>query len=83
MQPFEENELIKSIVHIAIENRGIGLSGSSYIDPTKHCFSCMHTVCSRETIFCSKCVFHPYKHLAEKTNLAQVNQVLSRFRTKR
>lgn len=83
MQHFAENELIKSIVHIAAENIGSGASSSVYINPTQHCRVCWNTVSTDETMFCSKCVFAPYKHQTEKTNLAQVNQVLSRLRGKR
>ena len=83
MQHFAENELIKSIVHIATENIGTGYSGSVYINPTQHCRVCWITITTDETIFCSECVFTPYKHQTEKTNLAQVNQVLSRIRSKR
>lgn len=83
MQHFAENELIKSIVHIATENIGKGLTSSAYLYPSTYCRKCMHSLSLDVTIFCSECVFAPYKHQTEKTNLVQVNQVLSRLRSKR
>lgn len=83
MHHFAENELIKSIVHIATENKGKGLTSSVYLYPTRYCKDCMHSISLDITIFCGECVFAPYKHQTEKTNLAQVNQVLSCLRKKR
>ena len=83
MQHFAENDLIKSIVHIATENKGKGATKSPYVHPTHMCKTCFNSVSEDITIFCSECIFSPYKHQIEKTNLAQVNQVLSRLRNKR
>ena len=72
MQHFVENELIKSIVLIATERD----------------VNTQHTLCKRCHLYgsiantCAKCMFCPPKHNIEKTNLDQVNKVLSRLRNK-
>lgn len=82
MQHFAENELIKSIVVITTENKSKNpLHFALY--PTEYCRNCQNSLMKDITIFCGECVFNGTKHNTEKTNLAQVNQVLSHLRGKR